>query len=416
MHYKTRFQEKRLQTSLKQFSAVCLTGPRQAGKSTLLKHIQKPDWEYINFDHRGVLERALHDPDLFIQNLKTPAILDEAQKAPPLFHAIKGVIDNNPQKQFILSGSANFQLMQNVTETLAGRTALLELLPFSMGEILEITSPIFFSQLLKTVKFADFLDKVHAIKSEPLENPYRQILTGGMPKIYEFKTQEERTLWFENYTSTYIERDLRNLAQVGHLEDFQKFYQSLAFQTGNVLNLSDLAKDVGVRVPTCKRYLDILRTSYQAFTLPAYHANIKKRLVKSPKCYLMDTGMACFFLRYESEEMLKNSGRLGALFETWIINEIQKLCTMLPAPPALYFWQPHAGHEIDLILEYGEFLYPVEIKHAMRIQNSDIRGMQTFFNDIPHKKIPFGIVFYRGDKIQTIAPNIAAIPLEYLWH
>ncbi|MBI5299214.1 MAG: ATP-binding protein [Deltaproteobacteria bacterium] len=395
---------------------VCLTGPRQAGKSTLLKHIQEPNWEYLNFDQRGLLERALHDPDLFIQNTKTPAILDEVQKAPPLFHAIKAIIDDNPEKKFILSGSANFQLMQNITETLAGRTALLELFPFSIGEISGITQPVFLFQLLKTKNFADFLKMSHDIKPKALNHLYGHILSGGMPKICELKTAEEKTLWFENYRTTYIERDLRNLAQIGNLEDFQKFYQSLAFQTGNILNLSDLAKDIGVTVPTCKRYLDILRTSYQAFTLPAYHTNIKKRLVKSPKCYLMDTGMACFFLRYESEEMLKNSGRLGALFETWVINEIQKICATFLSPPAFYFWQPHAGHEIDLLLEYGEFLYAIEIKHAVRIQNSDIKGMQTFFKDIRHKKIPFGIILYRGDKIQTVAPNIAAIPLEYLWH
>ena len=415
MVYLSRWQETPLEAHLKQFPVVCLTGPRQSGKSTLLKHIQKSDWEYITLDQRGLMEQALRDPDLFIQNFKTPVIIDEAQKAPPLFHSIKAEIDKNPKKRFILSGSANFHLMQNITETLAGRASLLELYPFSIGEILKIRHPIFLQNLFKTKTFAKLQTLVRSIKIKRLKNIYYHILWGGMPKIQELLSSEERMLWFENYRSTYIERDLRNLAQIGNLDDFQKFYQAVAFQTGNILNLSDLSKDIGVTVPTCKRYFDILRTSYQAFALPAYHANIKKRLVKTPKCYFLDTGMACFFLRYESEEMLKNSGRLGNLFETWVLNEMKKGIATLPVAPALHFWQPHAGYEIDLVMESGEFLYPMEVKHAIRIQNEDIRGLQNFMKDIKKKQIPFGIIWYRGEQIQTVAPQIIALPLEYLW-
>lgn len=416
MEYVPRLQEKRLQAHLRQFPVVCLTGPRQAGKSTLLKHIQRPGWEYINFDQRAPLETALRDPDLFARDLKTPAIIDEAQKAPPIFHSIKAEVDLHPQKRFILSGSANFHLMKNITETLAGRAGILELLPFSVGEMEKIQNPIFFSALLKSHDFGKFQAELREIKIRPLKNIYDSILWGGMPKIQEYRSAEEKTDWFENYRTTYIERDLRNLAQVGDLEDFQKFYQSIAFQTGNKLNLSHLAQEIGITVPTSKRYLTILRTSYQAFTLPPYHINIKKRLVKTPKVYLLDTGLASFFLRYESEEMLRASGRLGALFETWFLNEAQKISRTLAAPPALFFWQTHSGHEIDLLLEAGESLYPMEIKHAARIQEADVKGIEGFMKEIKKKEIPFGIIWYRGDRIQTVGPRVLALPLEYLWH
>jgi len=416
MNYISRYQEKRLDTMLKQFSVVCLTGPRQAGKSTLLKHIKKTEWEYITFDQRGIVETALRDPDLFIKNIKTPAIIDEAQKAPEIFHSIKASVDERPERKFILSGSANFQLMQNITETLAGRTAVLELPPFSIGEMLGIKEPRFISSVLGSRTFSDLQSLCHDIKVKRLENIYYYILWGGLPKIYEFETPDERALWFENYRTTYIERDLRNLAHVGDLEDFQKFYSAVAFQTGNMLNLSKFAEDIGITVPTCKRYLNILRTSYQAHTLPAFHANVRKRLVKTPKCYLADTGLACFFLHYGSEAMLKNSGYLGAIFETWVVNEVKKICANLVSPPELFFWKPHAGREIDMVLEYGEYLYPIEIKHSIRIQDSDTHEMQEFMKQIKNKKLPFGVIFYRGDTPLTVAPHIMAIPLEYLWH
>ncbi len=416
MPFIARLQQKRLEHFLKQFPVVCLTGSRQTGKSTLLKHVQKPHWEYVNLDQRSVLEQVQRDPDLFVRDLKTPAILDEAQKAPAVFHSIKAEVDAHPHKRFILSGSANFHLMQNISETLAGRTGILELFPFSVGELLGLPQPRFLSDLLGLRNIADLQALTKDIKISSLLNPYSYILWGGMPKIWQLSSSQEKTDWFENYRTTYIERDLRNLAQVGNLDDFQKFYQSIAFQTANKLNLSNLAKDIGVSVPTCKRYLDIMRTSYQAFTLPAYHINIRKRLVKTPKCYMLDTGIVSFLLRYESEEMLQKSGRLGVLFETWVLGEIKKVCATLPVMPSFHYWHPHAGYEVDVVLEVGERLYPMEIKHISRLEDGDIRGLQEIMQDITSKQIPFGVLWYRGDRVLTVAPRILAIPVEYLWH
>lgn len=416
MSYLPRWQEQRLLSLLKRFPVVCLTGPRQAGKSTLLKHCLRSGWDYLTLDQRGLLETAVRDPDLFVRDLKTPAVIDEAQKAPSLFHAIKAEVDAHPSKRFILSGSANFLLMKNISETLAGRTAVLELWPFSVGEMEEVKEPTFLEKLLKTGNPGQLQRLLREIPLKPLHSLYSRILWGGMPKIQEFSGPEEKRDWFEAYRSTYLEKDLRNLAQVGDLDDFQRFYQSIAFQTGNRLNLSHLAGDIGISVPTGKRYLDILRTSYQAFTIPSYHANISKRLIKTPKVYFGDTGLACFFLRYDSEEALKNSGRLGPLFETWIFNEVRKVLSVMPSPPALHYWQPQAGSEVDLLIEAGETLYPMEIKHAVGLQASDTKGLTQLMRELKKKTIPFGVIWYRGDRVRTVGPNILAVPFEYLWH
>ncbi|MBI2982301.1 MAG: ATP-binding protein [Deltaproteobacteria bacterium] len=416
MEYIHRYQGDRVLKLLKQFPVVVLTGPRQAGKSTLLEKIKKPDWTYLNFDQRGLIEQAIRDPDLFAKNLKTPAIIDEAQKAPNLFHSIKAEVDKNPEKKFILSGSSNFQLMEGITETLAGRAAIAELFPFSVGELTLLKEPKVLSTILKVTNLSQLKKELGEVKIVPLAGLYEKILWGGMPKIWSFNSLEERHLWFENYRTTYIERDLRSLAQVGNLEDFQKFYQSIAFQTANLLNLSNLASDIGISVPTCRRYIDILRTSYQAFLLTPYSMNIGKRLVKTPKCYFLDTGVASFMHRYESEEALKASGKLGFLFETWVLGEVKKLLACMDHPPLPFFWKPHAAHEVDLVLEAGDRLYPMEIKHAIRLTQNDWAGLELFLKTMKKRTVPFGIVWYRGESILSLAKNIIALPLEYLWH
>lgn len=416
MEYIHRYHEDRILKLLGQFPIVVLTGPRQAGKSTLLEKIKKPDWTYLNFDQRGLLEQAMRDPDLFAKNLKTPAVIDEAQKAPNLFHSIKAEVDKDPGKKFILSGSSNFQLMEGITETLAGRAAITELFPFSVGELTRLKEPKVLPMILKATDLSKLRKNLEEIRITPLENLYEKILWGGMPKIWSFNTREEKTLWFENYRTTYIERDLRNLAQVGSLEDFQKLYQAIAFQTANLLNLSNLASDIGVSVPTCRRYIDILRTSYQSFLLTPYSANIGKRLVKTPKCYFLDTGVASFMHRYDSEEALKASGKLGSLFETWVLAEVKKLLSCMDLPPLPFFWKPHAAREVDLVLEAGDRLYPMEIKHAIRLTPDDWAGLKLFLETMKKRTVPFGIVWYRGETILSLAENIIALPIEYLWH
>ncbi|MBU1366466.1 MAG: ATP-binding protein, partial [Candidatus Omnitrophica bacterium] len=402
-----------LKKYVSQFPVVVLTGARQAGKSTLLKHLFKSGrWEYVNFDKRGVLEKVKSDPDLFVKDISSNIIIDEAQKAPEVFHSIKWRIDEGLKYKIILSGSANFQLLHKVTETLAGRAGILELFPFSVNEkykgsnILEL---LFSSQSIK--KIADRIRNYKRIKDEFI---LQHILWGGYPKVFEYRNTGLKLNWFENYRTTYIERDLRDLTQIANISDFQRFYQMLAFQIGSILNLSNIANDVGITVPTCKKYLQILEASYQYLLLKPYHLNVHKRLIKSPKVYVWDTGLCNFFLGYSSIKQLKESGRFGNIFENCIISEMTKQNNLLQKKSNMYFWRTSNGAEIDLIIERGEDVIPIEIKSNVRINNVSIRGLLDFLKLKTPKRILFGVVFYRGDRIFRLTEKILAIPVGYL--
>ena len=412
MKYITRHLEQKIKEYINQFPVVVLTGARQAGKSTLLKHIfQAKGWEYVNFDQRGVLERVKSDPDLFVKDISSNIIIDEAQKAPELFHSIKWRIDEGLKYKIILSGSANFQLLHRVTETLAGRVGVLELFPLSLNEKykhINILGLLFSSEDIEKIS-----DKIKNCKSMKDEYIFQHILWGGYPRLLEYKNSEQKLNWFENYRTTYIERDLRDLTQVADISDFQRFYQMLAFQIGNILNLSNIANDIGITVPTCKKYLQILEASYQYFLLKPYHINIHKRLIKSPKVYSLDTGLCNFFLGNNSIKQLKESGKFGSIFENCIISELMKQNSLLPRRNNMYFWRTSNGAEIDLIIEKGQDLIPIEIKSNVKISDVSIRGLVDFMKLKITKRVLFGVVFYRGDKIFRLSDKILAIPVSY---
>lgn len=413
MKYIKRHLEEKIVKYVNQFPVIVVTGARQSGKSTLLNHLFKDkDWEYINFDQRGILERVKSDPDLFVKDISSNIIIDEAQKVPELFHSIKWRIDEGLKYKIILSGSANFQLLHKVTETLAGRAGVLELFPLTLNEkyrLKNILELFFSSRDIKKI-----VNKINDYKTIEDEFLFSHILWGGYPKPLQYKNKEQKLNWFENYRTTYIERDLRDLTQVADISDFQRFYQILAFQVGNILNLSNISNDIGVTVPTCKKYLQILEASYQYFLLKPYHLNIHKRLIKSPKIYTWDTGLCNFFLGNNSIKQLKESGKFGNIFENCVISEIMKQNSLLPYRCNTYFWRTSNGAEIDLIIERGLDLIPIEIKSNIKISDISIRGLIDFMKLKISKRILFGIVFYRGDKILRISDKILAIPVNYL--
>jgi len=403
--YVPRFLEKKLRQYVQQFPVTLLTGARQAGKSTLLKHLFPGEsWEYLTLDQRGILHQIQSDPDLFVKNISSNIIIDEAQKCPELFHAIKWRVDEGLKHKIILSGSANFQLMSRVTETLAGRAGVLELFPFSVNEVNRGRNGL-----------ENILDgKFKALDKKSDEQMLESMLWGGFPKIFEYRKPEEKKNWFENYRTTYIERDLRDLTQVADLNDFQRFFEKAAFQIGGILNLSNIANDIGITVPTCKKYLHILETSYQFFLLKPYHANISKRLVKSPKLYAWDTGLANYFLGIDSEKYLKSSSFYGSVFENFMITELLKQNSFLSRKAHLYFWRTSSGDEVDVIVDYKNQLIPVEIKSGVQISDGSIAGLLKFMDLKLPQKIPYGIVFYRGDRIMQIRPRIWAVPVTFI--
>ena len=381
---------------------MVLTGARQTGKSTLLKHLfSAKKWEYVNLDQRGILERLNRDPDLFVKDINSNIIIDEAQKAPALFHSLKWRVDEGLKYKIILSGSANLALMHRVSETLAGRAGIVELFTLSLAEKYRQT-PIL-GVILRSKTIGEAQKNIRVLSGIKDNDFFQHVLWGGYPALMGYHDTASKRNWFENYRTLYLERDLRDIGNIAELSDFQRFYQALAFQAGNILNMSNLAGDLGISVPTCKKYMTILEASYQYFLLPPYHANVRKRLVKSPKVYIYDSGLGNYFLDYTNVKELKNSGKFGNILENCVISELVKQNSLLSQKANIYFWRTSNGAEIDLIIEGVSAIIPVEIKSSVNIAGLSTRSICDFMEHKTFKKVPFGVVFYRGDDVFRIS-------------
>lgn len=372
---KSRTLAKTIVRAARTFPAIVVTGPRQSGKTTLLKSLFSRTHAYISFDNPDARMRAKADPIGFIENNPVPVIFDEIQYVPELLSCIKVKIDEKRKPGgFILTGSQNFVLMKGITESLAGRAAVLSLLPFSYAETIGKGDVALETRKLLTV----------SEKPGPknLTNTLcRHILRGGFPEPAS-KRNVDRQIWCGSYISTYLERDVRNLAQVGDLRHFELFLKMCAIRTGQLLNLSDLARDIGITVPTAKRWLSILETGYLVYLLPPYFGNQGKRLIKSPKIYFGDTGLASYLLGLHDVETLKNHPEFGNLFETMIITDFLKRFLHFGEMPRMYFLRTHDGLEVDLLLEMGSKLHLFEIKSVMTIYPQHAHALSRAFLDL----------------------------------
>ena len=416
MNYKPRHVKEKLENYIRLFPVVSVTGSRQSGKSTLLTHLLTAGWTYYSLDERGLLDTVLRDPDLFIARQTTHIIIDEAQKCPPLFDAIKHAVDHKHPYKFVLSGSANFLLLHRITESLAGRVGVIELYPFSYSELVERPSGGFLDCIRDAVSPEACLDTLSRMTFSNVTPPIRDmVFTGGYPKIWEYENNQDRRIWFENYRSTYIERDLRDIEQIADLTVFQRYYELLAHQISNLIQFSQIGSDLGISTHTSRKYFGILEASYQAFLLNPYFANMRKRLVRTPKCYLWDTGLAAFLLKLTGKEDLENSGRYGAFFENWVLTELFKQNSLRFEKWNPYFWRTSNGAEVDLLLEYGQRIIPIEIKSGISIQLQSMRGLSIFMDLFDSTRdIPFGLVIYQGPRLQFITPRILAVPVQYV--
>lgn len=418
MHFKNRTITPHILENFDVFPIVSITGPRQSGKSTLINHYIGADknWRYYSLDDRELLLRIKDDPGLFIKTIDSNIAIDEAQKAPELFHSLKLLVDSGFNKQILLSGSANFLLLKSITESLAGRAGILELLPFSMSEALELTS----NKFIHTIISSDTID----ILFETVRSSFNQvtdkellsfILYGGYPKIYNLKTKQAWLLWFKNYVSTYIDRDLWDIAQVGDIDTFQHVYRLLAFHSGNIMNMSTIAANTGVSVQTIKRYISILRTSFLSTLLPSYHVNQKKQITKAPKLFCFDTGLMNYFLKNTSTDNMTNCIQWGAILETHVFSEIYKEIINTVQGASLYYWRTNNGAEVDFVIEYQNKLIPIEVKGGVQVKKQSLLGMKSFMESQTNKRVPFGVVLYRGDSVIYFDRNIIGIPLGFVF-
>lgn len=355
----------------KDYPVIAVTGPRQSGKTTLCRALF-PESPYASLEDPDVREFAQDDPRGFLAQYPNGAVLDEVQRCPELFAYLQRIVDENPQPgRFILTGSQQFGLLSGITQSLAGRVALLSLLPFSIEE-------------LRQAKLVP----------EALD---RLLLAGGYPPIHD--RQLDPVQWYGNYVQTYLERDVRQLINVRDLTQFQRFVRLCAGRTGQLLNFSTLGDDAGVSHNTAREWLSVLEASYVIHRLAPHHRNFNKRLVKTPKLYFLDTGLAAWLLGIENERQLSTHPLRGALFETWVVSEYLKVSLSRAQAPNLTFWRDRAGHGVDLLVERGGTLTPVEVKAGATVRKDALRGLLHWM-DIAGGAAGEGVLVYAGDQRQ----------------
>jgi hypothetical protein len=403
--YLPRTLEPVLRRAAREFPAVVLTGPRQSGKTTLLTHLFGHRARYLSLELPDVRAAASADPRGFLEAYPPPVILDEIQYAPDLLPYIKERIDarRSVHGQYLLTGSQNLLLSQQITESLAGRAAMLRLLPLAHRELMGVPEAALPWEAGRQRPGRPALSRADL---------WAGWLRGGFPELA-VEPGRDLGLWHASYIQTYLERDVRQLRQVGDLAQFQSFLRALAARSGQLLNLSDIARDLGVALNTSKAWLSVLEATFQVIVLRPYFANLGKRLVKTPKVYFTDTGTLCALVGLKSAEHAAAGPLGGAIFETAVVLEVYKTLTHRGQEPQLYFWRTASGVEVDLLVDTGEQLLPIEIKLTATPHPGLAAGVKAFHDWLGPQAGP-GLVVHPGEVRLPLAPNVRAWPFNDL--
>lgn len=389
------------------FPALVVTGPRQSGKTSLIRRHFGSTHNYLSLENPDVRERATADPRGFLARHHGPAIFDEIQFAPVLLNYLKSLIDEDRTPgRWVLTGSQQFTLMAHVSQSLAGRAAIVTLLPLSIAEA--AGRPEADMEVERMIRRVFAPDTSRLLSGSPPCPRADWILRGGYPEM-RTNPKVDRRLWFASYIQTYLERDVRQLANVGDLDTFARFVRLCAARTAQVLNMSDLARDTGVSVPTVKRWLSALQAGGQVFLLPPYHRNFGKRLIKAPKLYFTDTGVAAFLLGLHNAEAVLDGNFAGPLFETAVVIEWLKVFLHRGELPALYYWRTSDGIEVDLIVEHGGRLHPIEIKSTSTVRPRDAAGLLKWLS-LVGKESADGIIVADIAEDIPVAKGVRAVP------
>ncbi len=375
-----------VKASAKQFPALIITGPRQSGKTTLLKHLFSKNHTYVSMDDPALRLMATEEPTIFFQNYKPPIIIDEIQYAPELLSHIKIMIDKKRSLagQFLLTGSQVFPLMARVSESLAGRIAVFNLLSFSLRECFN----------------SDMPHEIDILKEAALK--------GGFPEI-SLKKDTNLEVWFSSYLQTYLERDVRQLRQIGDLGDFQRFLQLLAAFNGQIVNLSNFSRDLGVAVNTIKAWISILEASGQVITIKPFYMNKGKRIIKSPKIYFLDTGLLCYLSGIEAVSQVFKGPLSGQLFETIVLGEIIRNFHALGKLPRIFWWRTSYGEEVDFIIEDKGKLIPIEVKLTAKSDNRVVKALSSFY-ELFSDKVDAGYLVNLSTEKLILGKHIISLP------
>ena len=376
----------KLKKAAKQFPIVTVTGPRQSGKTTLVQAVFR-DYQYVSLETPDQRRFALEEPRGFLDQFHGPVILDEVQRAPELFSWLQTLVDEHRDwaGRFILTGSQNFLLLQSISQSLAGRCAVLHLLPFSLAEL----------QGRKQIALESLGKRIPRAVKPPETGLLETLFTGLYPRIHDRGIPPRD--WLAGYYQTYIERDVRSVLNVGDIETFGRFIRLCAGRCGQLLNLSGLASDCGVTHTTARRWLSVLEAGFVVTLLRPHYKNFGKRLIKSPKIYFLDTGLLCYLLNVRSSDELFHRSERGAVFESFVVSEMYKNFMHRGEQSGLYFWRDAHGHEVDIIIDLGNELIPVEAKSAQTIA-SDFFDNLAYWREVSGDDTASSAMIYGGDR------------------
>ncbi len=397
----------KLKDALSDTPVVLLHGARQTGKSTLIKHLIEKGLSatYINFDEAGIFSAAQNDPQGFLEGYEGCLAIDEVQRVPEIFRAIKIMVDNDrvPGK-YLLTGSSNVMLIPKISESLAGRIEIIPLYPFSQNEISG-----------NKFNIVDYIfSKTFKVGSIPLNinNMWTKIISGGFPEVQFKKSAERRNAWFKSYISTILQRDVRDLSNIENLSQLPRLLHLLGARAGTLLNFSELSRSTSIPQTTLKRYTTLLEAIFMIYFLPAWSGNLSKRLIKTPKIYLTDTGLLSFLTDINESRIQTDSLIKGRILENFVLMELIKQSSWSENNFSIYYMRTSSGREVDFVIEKNDgTLVCVEVKSSSTVYKDMFKNIESFAEETK-KRFLRGIILYTGNKAIPFASNLFAIPVN----